>query len=88
MIGRIPLPTMRLFISGTTKDSSSVALPSCSVKLFRTSDDLLMETVTSDGSGNYSFSSVGLGETYYVVAYKAGSPDVAGTTVNSLVGSS
>jgi hypothetical protein len=40
----------------------------------------------SDGSGNYSLICAGSG-TFYVVAYKAGGPDVAGTTVNTLIGS-
>lgn len=87
--GDLPMPgaPSGLHISGITKDSTGVVLGSCTVKLFRTVDDLLMETVTSDAvTGAYSFASVGLSETYYVVAYKAGSPDVAGTTVNTLVG--
>ncbi len=76
----------QLVISGVTKDSTGAALAGVTVKLYRTSDDALMATTTSDGSGNYSFANVGLGEAYYVTAYKAGSPDVAGTTVNTLVG--
>jgi hypothetical protein len=85
--GGLPLPVTRLSISGITKDSTGIALGSCTVTLYRTSDDLLMERVVSDPStGAYSFSSVGGAETYYVVAYLAGSPDVAGTTVNTLVG--
>lgn len=76
----------QFFISGVTKDSSGVPIGSCQVKLFRTSDDLLMRTTTSDPTtGTYSFDAVGSAN-MYVVAYKAGSPDVAGTTVNTLVG--
>lgn len=86
VIGFLPLPASQLFISGITKDSLGVALPACTVSLFRTSDNLFIQSVVSDGSGNYSFPGVGCGETYYVVAYKAGSPDVAGTTINTLVG--
>jgi hypothetical protein len=85
-LGPRPLPATRLSISGITKDSTGTPLGNCAVALYRTVDDLFLERVTSDGSGNYSFSSVGLGEAYYVVAYKAGAPDVAGTTVNTLVG--
>jgi len=70
-------------ISGVTKDSTGAVLPACTVDLFRTADDVFVATTTSDGSGNYSFSLAG-GGTYYLVAYKAGAPDVAGTTVNTL----
>lgn len=80
-------PPTRLIISGVTRDSTGAILGSCSVALYRTSDDVLMERVTSDNStGAYSFSAVGLSETYYVTAYKAGAPDLAGTTVNTLTG--
>lgn len=73
-------------ITGVTKNASGSALASCTVKLFRASDDLLIASTTSDGSGSYSFN-VGNNTTqYYLVAYKAGSPDVAGTTKNTLVG--
>lgn len=84
--GSLPLPVQKLIISGVTKDSTGVALASCNVSLYRTSDGAFMESVVSDGSGNYSFSTVGLAQNYYVLAYKAGSPDVAGTTSNALVG--
>lgn len=76
-----------LYISGVTRDSAGSPLGSCSVQLYRTINDQVVEEVVSDGSGNYTFSPVGLGQLYYVVAYKQGSPDVAGTTVNTLVGS-
>ena len=73
-------------ITGQTIDSAGAPLASCVTTLYRTLDDLRIDRVTSDGSGNYAFSGAGPGETYYVVAYKAGSPDVEGTTVNTLVG--
>jgi hypothetical protein len=84
--GCLPLPATKLLIFGVTKDSAGAVLASCTVSLYRTLDDMLFEKVISDGSGNYAFSAIGLSEQYYVVAYKAGSPDVAGTTVNTLVG--
>lgn len=85
--GRTPLPATRLLISGVTKDSAGAILGSCAVALYRTADDKLMERTTSDvTTGAYAFQSVVLGSAYYVVAYKAGSPDVAGTTVNTLTG--
>ena len=73
-------------IRGVTRDSGGAALASCTVKLFRTSDDFLIATTTSDGSGNYDFPVQNDNATYYVVAYKSGAPDVSGTTTNSLAG--
>lgn len=80
-------PTGRHYvISGVTKDRAGLVLPACTVKLFRTSDDALTATTLSDAStGAFSFGGLNT-VAYYVVAYKAGSPDVAGTTVNTLVG--
>lgn len=72
-------------ISGRTLDAASAVLPSCTVKLFRTRDDLLVDQAVSDGLGGYAFS-VSAAESYYVVAYLPGSPDVSGTTLNTLVG--
>jgi hypothetical protein len=54
------------------------------VQLFRTVDDLIMGEVTSDGSGVYAVRA-GVGGPFYLVAYKPGSPDLAGTTVNTLI---
>lgn len=51
--------------------------------------DIEVGLVVSDANGNYSFFVDAPGaapSAYYVVAYLPGSPDVAGTTVNTLVG--
>jgi hypothetical protein len=94
-LGHLPFPkTFRLVpmtpwqsqkISGTTKDSTGAALGSCVVDLFYTRDDTLAAKVTSDANGAFAFL-IGPNLSCYIVAYKAGSPDVAGTTVNTLVG--
>lgn len=84
--GTLPLPATKLRITGITKDSAGVVLPNCAVTLYRTADDMVFEEVISDANGAFSFSAIGLSETYYVVAYLPGSPDVAGTTLNTLVG--
>lgn len=84
--GITPLPATRLIISGLTRDGvTQVAIPGCTVSLFRTLDNFCFETVISDGSGAYSFSAIGLSETYYVTAYTAAG-DLAGITLNTLVG--
>ena len=89
MLGRVPLPPapITLRIAGVTKDSAGSALGGCTVSLYRTPSDELVQRVTSDGAGAYAFQPVNNGNgPYYVVAYKAGVPDVAGTSVNSLLG--
>lgn len=83
--GMAPLPAVVFRISGVTRDSTGTALPSCTVSLFRTVDNAAIDQTISDAAGAYSFSGASASFTYYVVAYKAGSPDVAGTTVNTLV---
>jgi hypothetical protein len=72
-------------ISGVTRDSTGAALASCTVELFDTRSDTVVQRAVSDGSGAYSFGVSG-GGSYYVVAYRAGAPDLAGTTVNTLAG--
>jgi hypothetical protein len=72
-------------IVGITKDSVGVAVGACTVNLYLTETNQWVNTTVSDGSGNYSFIATP-GRQYYVVSYKAGSPDIAGTTVNTLVG--
>lgn len=71
-------------IIGITKDSAGVALGNCIVDLFYTNNDVLASNVESDASGNFTFL-VSPSQTCYIVAYKAGSPDVAGTSINTLV---
>lgn len=79
-----PFSTYSPVLSGQTQNSTGVALGGCVVQLFRTVDDAIHAETTSDGSGNYTFLPSITGP-FYVVAYKAGAPDVMGTTVNTLV---
>jgi hypothetical protein len=85
----LPLPRVIYSVSGITKDSTGVALPSCDVNLFTTSDDAFRYSVTSGADGSYKFIGglISPSKDHYCVAYKAGSPDVAGTTQNDLKGS-
>lgn len=71
-------------ITGVSRDSTGTILGLCVVDLFVTATDQMVYSVTSDASGNFSFGNPGTGP-FYIVAYKTGSPDVAGTTVNTLV---
>ncbi len=86
--GRRPAPFRlrpNFKISGVTRDGTGAALASCLVKLFRSSDDTLLATTTSDANGAYLFKMTDSLGVYYVTAYKAGSPVVAGITVDLLV---
>jgi len=87
-LGNLPMPQLRAFtISGVTRDSAGAVLVSCVVELFRTEDDVEVDSTVSDGvTGAYVFNVVGLGQQYYAVAYKTGVPDVAGTTVQTIQG--
>lgn len=83
----LPKPPTYFRISGTTKDSTGSALGNCVVDWFRTSDDAKLDSVTSDANGLFEFRTAGQPpNAYYLVAYKSGSPDVAGTTVATLTG--
>ena len=73
------------YISGSTLTAAGSPLPACSIALFRTADNSVAALTTSDGNGNYSIAA-SPALNHYAVAYLPGSPDVAGTTVNTLVG--
>jgi hypothetical protein len=72
-------------ISGTTFDINAAALGLCTVDLFRTVDNLKIATTVSSATGLFYFYVV-TGVQYYFVAYLAGSPDVAGSTINTISG--
>ena len=71
-------------ITGSTLDSAGAALASCTVHLFEAATDTEVQETISNGSGVYTFNIGQNAGYFYVVAYKPGSPDVAGTTVNTL----
>lgn len=80
-------------ITGTTKDSAGVALPGCTVEVYETvlggePHGQLRASTVSDANGFYSVdvTSPESGLTFQAKAYLPGSPDVAGVTVNTLVG--
>lgn len=77
-------------VNGVTKDSTGAVLGLCNVEIYETTDaqNRMVGMTVSDASGNYSISVNGpdTGMTFFAVAYKAGAPDVAGTTVNTLQG--
>lgn len=75
--------TQNKFLSGVTRDSAGSILGNCIVDLFQTGGDIITQTTVSDENGSFTFANPGTGP-FYIVSYKVGSPDVAGTTVNTL----
>jgi hypothetical protein len=71
-------------ISGVTRDKDGNALASCRVELFETQSDAVLYSTTSDAAGAFSFSVPTGGWSWFLRAYKAGSPDLAGTTVDTV----
>lgn len=76
----------RYIITGITRDSTGAALGNVTVDLFDTASDTIRGTTISDGNGNYLIDAQ-IDSTYYLVAYRTGAPDVAGTTVNTIIAS-
>jgi hypothetical protein len=78
----------RLSLAGVSRDSAGAALGTCVVKIFLTVNDVKQFEKTSDGSGNWSVADSELGANpgpFYYVEYKVGSPDRAGTSINTNV---
>jgi hypothetical protein len=73
------------FLSGRTVDINSNPLSGVTVRGFRTSDNLFVGQTISDANGNFQLGTPYPGVTHDLVAYLVGTPDTAGTTVNTLV---
>jgi hypothetical protein len=73
------------FLRGITKDATLAVVANAIVQGFVTSTDAFVGEVTSGADGTYTLGTETVaGVQHYLVAYKAGSPDIAGTTVNTL----
>lgn len=77
----------RFAIYGGTVDQYGSPLGGVTVKLFRTSDDCKLDQVVSGPTGCYLVSTPYYPDYHYIVEYKAGSPDVFGTSPNNLIAS-
>lgn len=73
----------RLALTGYTRDAYGSPIGGCTVKIFRTIDDSLQSSVVSDSNGWYSITTP-YADGHYLVVYRAGPPDICGTTVNTL----
>jgi len=74
----------RLGFAGTTRTVYGSAVPGAVVKLFRTVDDSIQDTRTSDAFGAYIVSTP-FNDAHYIVVYKDDVIDLAGATVNTLI---
>lgn len=75
-----------LFIRGVTQDSGGSPLANATVQAFVTATDTYKGEVVSNNDGTFTLGTeTVVGTTHYVVAYKVGGGDVAGTSVNTLV---
>jgi hypothetical protein len=73
------------FIKGTCVDSVDAPVANAIVQGFVTSTDAYVGEVTANNDGTYTLGTETIaGVQHYLVAYKTGSPDIAGTTVNTL----
>lgn len=73
------------FIKGTCLDSVGNPAADATVQGFRTSDDAFVGQSTTRADGSYDLGTQNAASVqHYLVAYKAGSPDIAGTTVDTL----
>lgn len=70
-------------VSGITIDQLGARLPSCVVKAFNSVTNVFVTSTMSDATGAYTLL-LPAGNTYFLVAYKPGSPDQAGTSVNTI----
>jgi hypothetical protein len=76
----------RNFLRGTCKDSVAAPVANAIVQGFVTASDAFVGEVTANEDGTYVLGTEQLKTTpHYIVAYKAGSPDISGTTVNTLL---
>lgn len=74
-----------VFLSGQTADVNSNPLAGVTIRGFVASNNLYVGQTTSDANGNFQLGSQYLGVTHYLVAYLPGSPDRAGTTIDTLI---
>jgi hypothetical protein len=73
------------FIKGTCVDSVDAPVANAIVQGFVTATDAYVGEVTANNDGTYTLGTETIaGVQHYLVAYKPGSPDIAGTTVNTL----
>lgn len=76
----------RVGFSGVTRDALGAPLAGVTCSLFRTSDKLWIMDFVSRSDGTFSLQSWFSPDQHFIVYNKSGSPDVFGTTKQTLVG--
>lgn len=76
--------TLNMILAYSSLDSTGADLGNCRVMIFRTEDMSFVGETTSDANGDWSISMM-KGGPFFFVEYKAGAPDRAGTSLNTLV---
>lgn len=71
---------------GVTRDSNGTEVGNCSVKLFRTSDNALIDITTSDPRGNFLLNTPFYPDAHYIVCHKNDGPVISGASTNTLIG--
>ncbi len=73
------------FIMGRCVDSDDAGVSGAIVQGFLTASDLFVRETTADSNGYYELGTqYASPTTHYIVSYRAGAPDIAGTSVNTL----
>ena len=75
----------RLGFKGITRDQYGSPLGGCTVRLFRTSTDELVAKVTSDPSTGAFIATTPYADGHYMTVHKAGTPDIAGASVDTII---
>ena len=74
------------YIIGVCRDSGGNTVSGAVVQGFLTATDAFVRETTADSNGRYELGTEYPSQSHYLVAYRAGAPDIAGTTVNTLQG--
>lgn len=75
----------RLGFNGFTRDASGGVIAGVTVKLFLTATDVKQSETVSNADGLFVVSTAAAGA-HYLLFYKTGTPDISGTTVNTMLG--
>lgn len=73
-------------LRGVTRDIYGSPVGGCTVDLFLTATNVLLDTLVSDPNGNFVLRTAYYPDFHKIVAHKSGAPDVDGVTVNTLIG--
>ena len=73
------------FIVGQVVSAGLTPVGGANVQGFLTASDVTCGQITTDSNGNYQLPTIYVGQAHYLVAYLPGSPDTAGTTVDTLI---